>query len=184
MLLAIADDEGELGAWPSHETLAEKANVSTRTIKRYLSELVELGELEITYQGAPTGKNFRSNLYRVTVCRTTTVLQDDVGLQDDLGSSSRPVDGLGSLKNPLTIKRARQLPSDWEPNENHKQFCEKFDLDLEEIAESFKTWATATGRKYVDWDAGFRNWLNNSVKWSKTQQPKKQKPAYDWMNNR
>ena len=42
VLLAIADQQGELGAWPSIATLAKKANASQRSIKRDLAELENL----------------------------------------------------------------------------------------------------------------------------------------------
>jgi hypothetical protein len=49
VLLGIAwhyGEDAEAGAWPSQTTLANYANTSTRQVRRALSELVELDELE------------------------------------------------------------------------------------------------------------------------------------------
>ena len=67
LMLAIADhcNEDGGGAYPSIKALAEKARVSTRTVKRQLQLLEESGELIIERNAGPKGVN----LYQVTFQR-------------------------------------------------------------------------------------------------------------------
>lgn len=67
VLLAIADHQGEIGAWPSIQTLAKMVNASERSVQRDIQELVELGELKVEIQNAPTKQQYKSNLYWVTL---------------------------------------------------------------------------------------------------------------------
>lgn len=74
VLLAIADHQGEIGAWPALETLAKMVNASTRSVQRDIDYLQELGELKVDYQNAPTQGKYKSNLYWVTLGVTNTAL--------------------------------------------------------------------------------------------------------------
>jgi len=59
LMLAIADyahDDGG-GAYPSIRTLAEKCRMSERNVQYLISELVELGELEVDRAAGPRGCN-------------------------------------------------------------------------------------------------------------------------------
>jgi hypothetical protein len=60
---------------------------------------------------------------------------------------------------PLTPKRKRALPLDWEPNHSHTERAEKEGVDLEREAEKFRVHARANGRKQLDWNAAFTQWL-------------------------
>lgn len=62
-------------------------------------------------------------------------------------------------------KRATQLPSDWQPNDRHREMAVQDGLDLNREAQQFKDHALANGKTYKDWDAAFRTWLTNSAKW-------------------
>ena len=67
VLLAIADHQGEMGAWPSIATLADMTNASELSVKRDIAELEALGELKVQRRQAPTGGQYRANLYWVTL---------------------------------------------------------------------------------------------------------------------
>jgi hypothetical protein len=71
VLLAIADHQGEMGAWPSIETLARMVNSSPRSVKRDIQELINLGELVVQVQNAPTKTQYKTNLYWVTISGVT-----------------------------------------------------------------------------------------------------------------
>ena len=71
VLLAIADHQGEIGAWPSISTLAKMVNASERSVQRDIDWLVEIGELEVHYQQAPTKNHYKSNLYFVKLAGVT-----------------------------------------------------------------------------------------------------------------
>lgn len=65
VLLAIADHQGEIGAWPSIETLAKMVNASERSVQRDINELIQLGELIKHEQAAPSRGQYKANLYWV-----------------------------------------------------------------------------------------------------------------------
>lgn len=65
VLLAIADHQGEIGAWPSIATLAKMVNSSERSVQRDIQYLQEIGELKVEVQNAPTNRQYKSNLYWV-----------------------------------------------------------------------------------------------------------------------
>lgn len=67
VLLAIADHQGELGAWPSLERLAQRANSSKRSVSRDIQDLIAMGELKVDFRSAPTGGQYRANRYWVTL---------------------------------------------------------------------------------------------------------------------
>jgi len=58
-----ANDETQ-ECWPSIETLAREARMTTRSVQRIVRRLEESGELQVELNAAPQG---RSNLYRVTL---------------------------------------------------------------------------------------------------------------------
>lgn len=65
VLLAIADHQGEIGAWPSIATLARMVNASERSVQRDVQFLEQIGELKVESQAAPTRSQYKSNLYWV-----------------------------------------------------------------------------------------------------------------------
>lgn len=67
VLLAIADHQGEIGAWPSIETIATMVNASERSVQRDIQELHEMGELVVLWRQAPTRNRYKANLYWVNL---------------------------------------------------------------------------------------------------------------------
>ena len=66
------------------------------------------------------------------------------------------------------IARKTQIPPNWAPGITAYAFASKSGLSREEInheADQFRNSAAASGRTYADWDAAFRTWLGNTVKW-------------------
>jgi hypothetical protein len=71
------------------------------------------------------------------------------------------------------------IPDDFGISESVKSWAEKSGHDrLEERLDHFKDWALASGKKYLDWDATFRNAIRND--WAKlagTKPPIAKKPV-------
>ena len=70
VMLAIADHDGEGGAWPGISTLARMANVSASTVRRSIKACVALGELAVHQQQGgtlATPNHRRPNRYDVLV---------------------------------------------------------------------------------------------------------------------
>ncbi len=113
VLLAIADHQGEIGAWPSLETLAKMVNASTRSVQRDIEYLQELGELRVDYQNAPTQGKYKSNLYWVTLGVTNTALgvtNTDLGVTNTgQGVTTVGVQSLNRTLNEEPLSNYREL---------------------------------------------------------------------------
>jgi len=66
VLLANFYSEKE-GAWPSHTTLADKANISEATVKRCIRNLIQMGELVKDVQSGPSNSQYKTNRYWITI---------------------------------------------------------------------------------------------------------------------
>lgn len=173
VLLAIADHQGEIGAWPSIKTLATMVNASERSVQRDISELVELGELTVEVQNAPTNRQYKSNLYWVTlpgVTDSTAGVTDSVsGVTES--ASGVTADGALTITKPLLepLQKSSRLPEGWQPKEEDvllmREHFPSLDLKLETHAfrDYWRSVAGAKGKK-SDWDATWRNWIRNSYK--------------------
>lgn len=100
VLLAIADHQGEIGAWPSIATIAKMVNASERSVQRDIQELQKLGELRVEVQNAPTRNQYKSNRYWVTLSGVTAgVTESQSGVTNT--SSGVTADGVQTLIEPL-----------------------------------------------------------------------------------
>ena len=100
VLLAIADHQGEIGAWPSISTIAKMVNASERSVQRDIQELQKLGELRVEVQNAPTRNQYKSNLYWVTLSGVTAGVTESQSGVTDLASGVT-ADGVQTLIEPL-----------------------------------------------------------------------------------
>ena len=100
VLLAIADHQGEIGAWPSISTLAKMVNSSERSVQRDIQHLQSIGELKVEVQNAPTKSQYKSNLYWVTLPGVTAgVTESQSGVTDS--ASGVTAGGVQTLIEPL-----------------------------------------------------------------------------------
>ena len=63
-------------------------------------------------------------------------------------------------------KSATVLPAEWQPNANHQDFATENALNLDHEVSQFRAHAEANDRRQVSWDAAFRQWLGNAVKFT------------------
>lgn len=110
VLLAIADHQGEIGAWPSIQTLARMVNSSERSVQRDIVYLQDIGELKVEVQNAPTKSQYKSNLYWVTLSGVTNT---EAGVTN--AASGVTTGGVLSLNRTLTedIERVKELFDDF-----------------------------------------------------------------------
>jgi hypothetical protein len=147
VLLGIANHLGDHGAWPSISTLARYANASERSVKRDIQELVELGELKVELQNAPTKTQYKTNLYWITISSGVTDsasgVTDWVSRGDSSGKSG--VTPVGTQNIILTIKEP-SLKSDLE------SFDTFWNLYPKKVAkaDALKAWNKATKKKTAD----------------------------------
>jgi hypothetical protein len=115
VLLAIADHQGEIGAWPSLATLAKMVNASERSVQRDIDYLQNIGELEVHYQQAPVRNHYKSNLYFVRLTGVTDyesgVTNTDTGVTNtQRGVTTGVVQSLNrTITEPSTETHEREL---------------------------------------------------------------------------
>ena len=63
-------------------------------------------------------------------------------------------------------KPKKEIPEDWEPTDSHRLEARRLRIDMDREARKFRNHAEATGRLLVDWDAGFRNWLDKAAEYA------------------
>lgn len=185
VLIAIANFEGENGAYPSHETIGRLAGgLNRRTVQRAIDDLVSMGELtEVKRDGI-------TNLYHVAIscpedCDGTTQhrvkkrggVQTAGGLQTAGGGGvqtagdavSRPHEPLDNPKN--NRKKEVELSEDWYPsNTLMEMFTTKWpDLDPVYHIEQFKLYYLSKGTKHKDWSLTFQRWMNTEQARAKSQ---------------
>ena len=69
---------------------------------------------------------------------------------------------VGGAKAPRTRKRRwTRVPSEWQPNDEHRGIAKAEGVDFERQLENFRDHDFA--RPKVDPDAAFRNWLRNPI---------------------
>ena len=147
VLLGIANHLGDQGAWPSIATLARYANASERSVKRDLQELVELGELKIELQNAPTNHQYKTNLYWITIPAGVTDSASGVTNWVSRGDSSGKsgVTPVGTQNIILTIKEPSMKQADIDFDNFWKLYPKKVAK-----ADALKAWNKAIKTKTAD----------------------------------
>jgi hypothetical protein len=147
VLIGIANHLGDQGAWPSISTLARYANASERSVKRDIQELVELGELKVELQNAPTRTQYKTNLYWLTIGSGVTDLAsgvtDWVSRGDSSGKSG--VTPVGTQNIILTIKE----PSNKQADNDFDNFWKLYPKKVAK-SDAVKAWNKATKKKTAD----------------------------------
>lgn len=64
----------------------------------------------------------------------------------------------------------RMVPKDWHPNQKHIDRAKKLNIDVNTEAEKFYNYSHSNGKKYLDFDRAFDNWLLNADKFNKNRQ--------------
>jgi hypothetical protein len=147
VLLGIANHLGDQGAWPSIATLARYANASERSVKRDLQELVELGELKVELQNAPTNHQYKTNLYWITIPAGVTDSASGVTNWVSRGDSSGKsgVTTVGTQNINLTIKETSKKTS----NDKFDEFWNLYPKRIAK-ADALKAWNKAIKKKTAD----------------------------------
>lgn len=163
-VLARFADNNTHKAFPSRETLATRLRCSKASVDRAVTELIDAKAIEKRHRA------YNSVLYTVLVDApegvitheytmsspviTDVVTRDDVTITTEL----EPNNYIGN--------KAKQLPNDWEPSPDFANECaKKFPLlDIKAEAEGFVDHHAAKGSTFKDFNAAFRTWCRNAVK--------------------
>jgi hypothetical protein len=90
------------------------------------------------------------------------------------------LDGEAAAKTPPAKpdKRKCRIPSDWEPRPEEQQKARELGVDCEAESAQFRDHYTAKGEARADWDASFRTWLRNAVRFGKGRQQPAQRDVF------
>jgi hypothetical protein len=165
VLARYADSETHK-AYPSRGTLAERLRCSKASVDRAAQELVDAGAMT---------KKQRHNSSVIYTLQVSSSLQRGV-ITDDEGGSAPVTRGVltgDDLTRTTELepnndisKKAKQVPSDWKPSPEFAIECnEKFPtLTIANEVEAFIDYHTANGSTFKDFNAAFRTWCRNAVK--------------------
>lgn len=175
VLLAIADHQGERGAWPSEATLARVTGMSERSVRRKVVELVELGELSVEVNAAPSQTQYKSNLYWVLVGRVDNLGQGGQTGQSGWTNSAIRVDSVvqQTIKEPLIepLSKKKLFSLDWQPDSDEllKLQDQYPNADLLGEVSAMIDYLVAEGKdkSVKDMSARFRTWMRNADKFAK-----------------
>jgi hypothetical protein len=172
VLLAIADHQGEIGAWPSIRRLAQMVNSSERSVQRDIQYLQKIGELIVEVQNAPTSGQYKSNRYWVNLPGVTDSVSGVTESQSGVTNRASGVtaDGVQTLIEPLQ-----------EPINTHeelfKEFWKEYPRRLDKGA-AFRAFKSALKRaKFEDILAGVIAYKNDP-----TRKPEYTKYPASWLN--
>lgn len=76
------------------------------------------------------------------------------------------------LRNGKKESHAVSLPADYTYNDKHTERAKELALDVNFQFEKFKTHNQASGKKYINWDAAFQNWLLKAKEFQQQQNTK------------
>jgi hypothetical protein len=161
VLARYADNETHR-AFPSRETLAKRMGCHAKSVDRAASELLKIG--------AVTKKQRHNSSLVYTLIMSRGV---DRGVQGVATPVSRGVDTDVHLTRTTELepnnhisKKAKQVPSHWKPSPEFAIECnEKFPaLTIANEVEAFIDYHTANGSTFKDFNAAFRTWCRNAVK--------------------
>jgi hypothetical protein len=152
VLLSIADHQGELGAWPSIETLAKMVNSSPRSVQRDIQELIELGELVVEFRSAPTYGPYKANRYFVNlpgvtneVSEVTKTASEVTDLESEVTESASEVTAGGVLTLNRTLKETLTKQAD----ESFETFWNLYPKKVAK-ADALKAWKQVLKKKTAD----------------------------------
>ena len=170
-------------AFPARDTLAERMGCTEKTVDRVVKELVEAGCIDKHSRG-----RYQSAQYRVLQVdpKGTKMSTDETKMSGEGTKMSSRLDKNVHLtitteqepKNDIA-KKATRMPTDWQPSpEVVDAFSQKWpSLSFFAELEAFTDHHTAKGSTFKDWDAAFRSWCRNAVKWQTPSQRKAETPT-------
>lgn len=166
-VLARYADNHTHEAFPSRETLAEKMGCSAKSIDRASQELIRVGAIT---------KRQRHNSSLVYTLRVSKGV--DTSVQGGWTQESRGVDTDVHLTRTTELepdnyiekksKKATSIPDRFALSDSLREAMmgRHPSLDLDEQVDAFVDFHTAKGSVFKSWDAAFRTWCRNAVRFA------------------
>lgn len=181
VLVALANYADEDGScFPSIRLLARMTGLKDRAVQYAIRALEECGYLTTEMRtrvaktnGADVPTSSRYVLHRDPV---TPGASGAPGVVHDVhpggapGAPQEPKKNLspsnegGEAAQPPASSKSKKgrevpMPEDWAPNEKHAELAAKRGLVLDDEVDAFKSWTSAKGQWYIDWDGAFKSHL-------------------------
>lgn len=178
ILLAIADNANDDGvAWPSVTRLGAKCCLGERAMRYRLRRLEDEGWVQVEKGAGDHG----TNRYTVIAER----LKGGTAVQGHSGAGGTPVPLRGappflqgghpgaaeSPEEPSVNhqggarKRASLPPQGWQPTEKLRELASSLGFDADEQAERWVDYCHSKGKRYVGFEATYRNWLKQEAQY-------------------
>lgn len=164
--------------FPSLKILADECEMDVATVKRHLISLEGLGLIERTRRhrenGSQTSTQYilrmreplAQNAPPPSAKCATPLAQNDT--PHNLGNINHGNEPIGETKK--RRKPEVELPDGWVPSERNIEDAIGKGMTQEEIeheADTFRNHNHSKQSKYRDWDAAWRTWIANSIKWKR-----------------
>lgn len=153
----------------TQENLAKANNVGRDAIRTLINQLVDAGYLR---RSDKRQRNSAGQLAGYDYVTCDPMLGEPTLAEPTLAEPTlvHPLHKKTITKNTInkkTIKREHSLPKDWKPKESVYTDNRWIGIDIDREAERMRNWSEANGKKYKDWDAAFRNWLDRAIDFQK-----------------
>lgn len=140
--------------------------LSKDQIRGAIKKLVDAGLIE---RGNYNKKGYDKTTW-YTVCPMVKIPQPMVKTPHACGENPKPIpDNKPDNKHNIQYKRARVMSDDFIPNplslKMRAGVNELTDLEIDHELQQFIDYHTAKGTKSKDWNANWRTWVRNAVKW-------------------
>ncbi|KDN11122.1 MULTISPECIES: hypothetical protein [Gilliamella] len=131
-----------------NQVLSDFANSITQSSRQMKSSYPDLYNVDVE----TTTKS--SSLYQENTTKTTTENTTNI----IANKSQQP-------------KRPCQFPDEFKPNDHHRDIAMNENINLDNEFVKFRDYCLANGKKYIDWNAAFNNWLRNANGYKKSNKP-------------
>ena len=164
-------------AYPSNNWIADTLGINRRNTINNINKLVTKGYIE----------RFEHEGKRYLRIKTASVVEEGVS-QKTLPSVAKDTPPSvakdtqlyqSNIRSKIIIEKKKKPPRysttvslDFIPNESHELLASTMQLDLNRETKSFIDYYEAHGKKMVNWDAAFRNWLRKSFEFKNKAQNK------------
>ena len=178
-VLARYADNDTLQAFPGRQTIADRVRCSVKSVDRALDELIEMGAIE--KQHRVRDGVYKSSLFTVIRVGVASGVTPGVGTRVTLGGDTGDA-RVGTRVTNRTItselepdnyieKKSKKATSISDPFALEDTVVDALrkkhpSLDIGEQIDAFVDFHTAKGSVFKDWDAAFRTWCRNAVKFA------------------
>lgn len=191
VLLALANRTNhETGlCHPGQELLGRECSMSTRTIRRHLKSLEDVGLLRRRPRMLGEGRGRTSDEYRLAFYDQAANMTGYSGPTGQITTTNRTNQDdqpdtrvQGTVREPKeNPKKARPIPDGWRPAPDlRSDLAAKYpQLSLDDEADKFADWHGARGNKFADHGKAFRNWCRKASEFMASKpKPNSQHPGW------